>query len=117
MFGMVGYGGNLEPWEIRELCDETQADAGPMESEMDVLRRKLTEKGIPWESMDEFGKSRTLYPGKYGTVAVICSNETYGGSLGLLEAWYPGKAHEGWLTANGVVASFPPMKLHGQGGL
>lgn len=115
MFGLVGKDDHIEPWELRELCDETQADAGPNESEMELLRRKLTEKGITWESMDEFGKSRTLYPGKYGTVAVICSNETYGGSLGLLEAWYPGKPHEGWLTSKAVLMSFPPIRKHGGG--
>ena len=117
MFGIVGYDDRIEPWEINELCDEIQADTEPAESEMDGLRRRLTEKGITWQSMDEFGKTRTLYPGKKGTVAVICGDGTYGGRAGLLEAWNPGERHTGWHTANGVLASFPPMKLHGQEGL
>ncbi len=113
LFGLIGKDDRIEPWELEELCDEMQADKEPTENEMETLRRRLTENGIAWESMDDFGKMRTLYPGKKGTVAVICGNGTYGGHVGLLEAWNPGERHTGWHTANGVLASFPPVRRGG----
>lgn len=97
------------PWEEPE---EQPEEYEPADDEMDVLRGKLNERGIDWHAMDEYGKARTLYPSRRGTVAVIRSNESYGGHVGLLEAWYPGDRHEGWLTANGVINSFPPIRRH-----
>lgn len=81
-------------------------------NETDRLRDALNAMGVAWEDRSEFGKDRTLYRSDKGTVAVICGPRTYGGSLGLLEAWYPGEPHSGWLDADGVIASFPPRRVH-----
>lgn len=84
-----------------------------MSDEMGKLRGLLNERGIAWRDMSEYGKHRTLYHSRRGTVAVICGHDTYGGRYGLLEAWYPGEAHKGWLTADDVIRDFTPCKRHG----
>lgn len=79
-------------------------------TEMDKLRRELTEMGVPWRDMSEFGKLRTLYMGERGMVAAICGKDTSGGCAGLLEAWNPGEPHSGWLFAEEVPELFPPAR-------
>lgn len=77
-------------------------------SQMEQLRRDLDAMGVPWRDMSTPGRRRTLYMGKWGMVAVIIGEDTCGGNRGLLEAWNPGQAHEGWLTAEEVPERFPP---------
>lgn len=79
---------------------------------MSELRATLNRMGVAWRDMSAFGRERTLYAGPRGTVAVIAGADTYGGSDGLLEAWNPGEAHDGWLTACEVVDRFPPKRGH-----
>ena len=98
------------PWEEP---DEPPREYEPADDEMELLRGMLNERGIDWLELSTYGKQRILYPGKHGTVAVISGCNTIGGDVGLLEAWWAGNRHDGWLTAKDVIEDFPPIRRHG----